>query len=71
MLRRAKPEQPLPLSLDGSTMVVCTEEFRPGAVARMVMQGQWFRLDSPVVRARPEHFAVRLTDLEQCGDDAA
>jgi hypothetical protein len=52
------------LLLDPATMVVCTEAFRPQAVTRMIERGQWLRLDHPAVRAHPERFAVRLTDLE-------
>ena len=63
MLRRPKPEPAM--RLDGSTLVVATETFRPSAVARLVERGQWMRLDSEVVAACPDRFAVRLTDLER------
>jgi hypothetical protein len=45
VLRRPKLES-APV-LDGATMVVCTEGFRPEAVARMVERGEWLRIDSP------------------------
>lgn len=59
--RRPKPAP----RLDGSTMVVCVEGFRPGAVSRVIEKGEWIRLDSPTVGACPEGFAVRLSDLER------
>jgi hypothetical protein len=61
--RRPKAESATP-SLDPATLVVAVETFRPGPVARMIEKGTWLALDSPVVRAWPDRFAVRLTDLE-------
>ena len=63
--RRSKSEPAARPLLDDSTMVVCTEQFRPGAIAQMIERGQWIRLDDPAVKAFPERFAVRLGDLEQ------
>lgn len=61
--RRPKPEPAL--RLDGSTMVMACEAFRPGAVARIIEKGEWMPLDSSVVATYPERFAVRLSDLER------
>jgi hypothetical protein len=51
--------------LDGSTMVIATETFRPGRITPLIERGEWRRLDSQVVQEYPERFAVRLVDLEQ------
>jgi hypothetical protein len=61
-LRTRKPE-PAPV-LDPETPVICTEAFRPGAVARMIEKGDWLHLDHPAVRANPQAFAVPLSRLE-------
>ena len=70
VLRRPKPEPARPL-LDGSTMVVCVEPFRPGGIARMLERGEWVRLDSPAVKAFPERFALRVSDPERESGQAA
>jgi hypothetical protein len=61
MRRHPKPE-PTPV-LDPETMVICTESFRPGAIARQIEKGQWLPLASPNVQAFPELFAVPLQAL--------
>ena len=67
-IRSARVLRPRPepaLRLNPGTLVMATEAFRPGAVARIIEKGEWMRLDSPIVVACPERFAVRLTDLER------
>jgi hypothetical protein len=59
-----RPTEPLPaLPVDPSTMVICTESFRPALVARVIERGEWRRRDDPVVQANPQHFAVPLSSL--------
>ena len=66
-VRSARGPRPRPepaLRLNPGTLVMATEAFRPGAVARVVER----RVDAAgqsIVVACPERFAVRLTDLER------
>lgn len=53
--RKTKSEQ-----VGEPSLVICTEAFRPGAVARMVERGDYLRRDDPVVERFPAFFAVPL-----------
>ena len=71
-LRRPEKSVPSAFRLDEEALVVCIEKHWVGAlIGRWCEVGTWLPAGDTRVLARPDLFAVRLTDLGEHNSEAA